>query len=224
MYGPDRALARLSYVFTAAVSLPGGRGQRRFAFRRAGAVISQTKEVTIVPTAAKKVTIAELTESLGRSQGAIVTDYRGLTVAQITDLRRRLRKVGAKYQVAKNTLFRIALHNRELPDLGDILEGPSAVIFAEGDPVEATKVLMAFAKELRKDLPAVKGGLLGNRIMMPADVSELASLPPREQIYANLLGTMQTPVSNVVSLFGAVLQNLVGTIEAFQEKQAGSAA
>jgi large subunit ribosomal protein L10 len=169
-------------------------------------------------------TIAELTEELGQVQGTIVTDYRGLTVAQITDLRRRLRKVGAKYQVAKNTLFRIALKNREMPDLGDMLEGPSALIFAEGDPVEATKVLMAFVKELRKDLPSIKGGLLGNRIMTPADVNALSALPPREQIYANLLGTLQTPVSNVVSTIGAILQNLVGTIEAYQNKQADSAA
>ena len=177
-----------------------------------------------MPTAAKEVTIAELTEELGRVQGTIVTDYRGLTVAQITDLRRRLRKVGAKYQVAKNTLFRIALANRNMPDLGDMLEGPSAIIFAEGDPVEATKTLMAFVKELRKEMPAVKGGLLGDRVMTPADVSNLASLPPREVIYANLLGTLQTPASSVVSIIGAVLQNLVGTIEAFQDKQAGSAA
>ena len=177
-----------------------------------------------MPTAAKELTIAELTEELGRVQGTIVTDYRGLTVQQITDLRRRLRKVGAKYQVAKNTLFRIALSKAELPDLGDMLEGPSALIFAEGDPVEATKTLMAFVKELRKDMPTVKGGLLGNRVMTPADVSSLATLPPREQILANLLGTLQSPAANVVTLIGAVLQNLVGTIEAYQDKQANSAA
>lgn len=177
-----------------------------------------------MPTAAKELTIAELTEELGQVQGTIVTDYRGLTVAQITDLRRRLRKVGAKYQVAKNTLFRIALQNREMPDLGLMLEGPSALIFAEGDPVEATKVLMAFVKELRKDMPTIKGGLLGNRVMTPADVNALSALPPREQIYANLLGTLQTPVANVVSIIGAVLQNLVGTIEAYQKQQSESAA
>lgn len=177
-----------------------------------------------MPTPAKEATIAELAELLGKAQGAIVTDYRGLTVQQITDLRRRLRKAGASYQVAKNTLLRIALDRRQLPDLGDMLEGPTAVIFAESDPVEATKVLMAFVRELRKDLPSVKGGLLGPRIMSQADVSDLANLPPREQIYANLLGTLQTPVANVVSLLGAVLQNLVGTIEAFHEKQGGSPA
>jgi len=190
-------------------------------FYRSGAILP-TKEVTIVPTPAKEATIAELTELLEKAQGAIITDYRGLTVQQITDLRRRLRKTGASYQVAKNTLLRIALDRQQLPDLGEMLEGPTAIIFAESDPVEATKVLMAFVKELRKELPSVKGGLLGARIMTQADVSDLANLPPREQIYANLLGTLQTPVANVVSLLGAVLQNLVGTIEAFHEKQGGS--
>lgn len=177
-----------------------------------------------MPTPAKEATIAELTELLEKVQGTIVTDYRGLTVQQITDLRRRLRKAGARYQVAKNTLFRIALDRQHLPDLGEMLEGPSAIVFAEGDPVEATKVLIAFVKELRRDLPAVKGGLLGTRIMTQADVSELATLPPREQIYANLVGTLQAPVAEVVSLLSAVLQNLVGTLEAYHEKQAGSPA
>ncbi|HEY3416641.1 MAG TPA: 50S ribosomal protein L10, partial [Armatimonadota bacterium] len=107
---------------------------------------------------------------------------------------------------------------------GGILEGPSAVIFAEGDPVEATKALTAFVKELRKDLPQVKGGFLGDRLMTPADVAQLATLPPREQILANLLGTLQSPAANVVGLIGAVLQNLVGTIEAYQQKAAGTEA
>jgi len=177
-----------------------------------------------VPTPAKEATIAELTEILSKMQGAIVTDYRGLTVEQITTLRRRLRPLGAKYQVVKNTLFRIALRDRELPDLGDILDGPSAVIFAEGDPVEATKTLLQFVRELRKELPHVKGGLLGARVMSPADVDALATLPPREQIYANLLGTLQTPAANVVAILGAVLQNLVGTLEAYHNTQVGAAA
>ncbi len=176
-----------------------------------------------MPTPAKEATISELTEQLQRTQGTIVTDYRGLTVEQITTLRKRLRPLGARYQVVKNTLFRIALQNNNLPDLGTMLEGPSAMIFSEGDPVEATKALLAYVRELRKDLPSIKGGLLGPRVMSQQDVAELATLPPREQIYANLLGTMQTPVANVVSLLGAVLQNLVGTIEAYQQQQAESA-
>lgn len=172
-----------------------------------------------MPTAAKQGTINDIVDELGKIQGAIVTDYRGLTVDQISKLRRRLRPVGGKYVVVKNTLLKIAMNQQGLPDLGGMLEGPSAVLFAEGDPVEATKVLTAFVKDLRKDTPKIKGGFLGSRVMNEKDVANLATLPPREQILANLVGTMQTPVSNVVSIMGAVLQNLVGTIEAYQQKQ-----
>lgn len=172
-----------------------------------------------MPTAEKQVTINDLYEELGKIQAAIVTDYRGLTVEQITNLRRRLRPVGGKYMVVKNTLLKIAMGKREMPDLGDVLEGPTAVLFAEGDPVEATKILTAFVKELRKDLPQIKGGLLGKSVINAAGVASLATLPPREQILANLVGTVQTPVSNVVSTIGAVMQNLVGTIEAYHTQK-----
>lgn len=177
-----------------------------------------------MPTAAKQLTINELVDTLGKIQGAVVTDYRGLTVEQITRLRRRLRPAGAQYQVVKNTLLKIAMSQQSLPDLGAMLEGPTAVLFAEGDPVEATKILTAYIKELRKDIPAIKGGFLGARMMNAADVANLATLPAREQILANLVGTVQTPVSNVASLIGAVLQNLVGTIESYHAQQAESAA
>lgn len=177
-----------------------------------------------MPTPAKEAIIAELTDSLGRTQGAIVTDYRGLTVEQITLLRKRLRPAGAQYQVVKNTLFKIALANRNLPEMDAILEGPSAIIFAEGDPVETTKILAAFVKELRKDLPQVKGGLLGNSVLSAADVSTLATLPPKPEILGNVVGTLQAPVANLAGVMGAMLQNLVGTIEAYSQKMGGEAA
>lgn len=173
-----------------------------------------------MPTPAKEATITGLVDELGQIQGAIVTDYRGLTVEQISILRKRLRPVGGRYQVVKNTLLKRAMAAKELPDLGLMLEGPTAVLFAEGDPVEAAKILAQFTKELRKDIPVVKGGFLGVRMMNAADVANLATLPSRDQILANLVGTVQTPISNVVSTLGAVMQNLVGTIEAYQAKQA----
>lgn len=176
-----------------------------------------------MPTAAKQTTITSLVEELGQIQGAIVTDYRGLTVEEITKLRRKLRPVGGRYQIVKNTLLKIAMNERQLPDLGGMLEGPTAVLFAEGDPVEATKILTAFVKELRKNIPEVKGGFLGARVMNAADVANLATLPSRDQILGNLVGTIQSPVANVVGTLGAVLQNLVGTIEAYHAK-AGEAA
>ncbi len=174
-----------------------------------------------MPTAAKQTTIHELEHELDVIQGAIVTDYRGLTVEQITTLRRRLRPAKARYAVVKNTLLKIALQEKGMPELGAMLEGPSAVLFSEGDPVEAAKILAAYVKELRKDMPQIKGGFLGKRVMTPADVANLATLPSREQILGNLLGTLQSPISNVVFTIGTVLQNLIGTLEAFHASQAG---
>jgi len=175
-----------------------------------------------LPTPQKAEIINEMVQELGRIQGAIVTDYRGLTVEQITTLRKRLRPIGGRYQVVKNTLLKRAMAEKALPDLGAMLEGPSAVLFAEGDPVEAAKILAAFIKELRKELPQIKGGFLGKRLMSTADVANLATLPPREVILATFLGTVQSPLANLVSTVGAALTNLVGTIEAYQHKQAGA--
>jgi large subunit ribosomal protein L10 len=162
-----------------------------------------------------------LAAELGKIQGAIITDYRGMSVEEITRLRRRLRTVGARYQIVKNTLLKIAMTEQHLPDISGMLEGPSAVLFAEGDPVEAAKILATFIKELRKELPGVKGGLLGDTILNPADVANLATLPSRDQILGNLVGTIQAPVANVVAIMSAVMQNLVGTVEAYHDKMSG---
>ena len=177
-----------------------------------------------MPTPVKEGIVTELSAELEHIQGAIVTDYRGLSVEEISSLRKRLRPLKARYQVVKNTLMKRAMSEKQLPDLGAMLEGPTAILFAEGDPVEAAKALTAFVKELRKDLPQIKGGFLGKRVMSIADVGALAALLPREQILATMVGTLQTPVANLVSLLGAVLQNLVGTVEAYHAKQAGESA
>lgn len=177
-----------------------------------------------MPTPQKEMTVQVLVETLGQAKAAIVADYRGLTVEQLANLRKRLRPLGARFVVVKNTLLKIALREKQLPAIDALLEGPNAILFAAGDPVEATKTLAAFVKELRKNLPEIKGGLLGSRVMSAQDVEALATLPPREQILATLVGTVQTPVANVVSTLGALLQNLVGTIEAYHAKQSGTAA
>ena len=176
-----------------------------------------------MPTPAKAETIAGLTEELGHIQAAIVTDYRGLTVELITDLRKRLRPVGGKYRVVKNTLLKRALAARNLPTMDALLEGPNAILFAEGDPVEATKILAAFIKEKRKDLPLIKGGLLGASVLNVADVTTLVTLPPKKEILGNVVGTFQAPVANLVGVVGAMLQNLVGTLEAYNAKKFGEA-
>jgi large subunit ribosomal protein L10 len=124
----------------------------------------------------------------------------------------------------KNTLLKIAMAKQELPDMSDVLEGPTAVLFAEGDPVEATKILTKFVKDLRKEIPQIKGGFLGSRVMSVDDVANLATLPPREVILGNFLGTVQSPIANVVGTLGAMLSNLVGTIEAYSNEKSEATA
>jgi large subunit ribosomal protein L10 len=178
-----------------------------------------------MPTAAKQATIDELSAKLAEIQGAIITDYRGLTVEQISRLRKQLRPVGGQYQVVKNTLLKIAMARKELPDLGTVLEGPTAVLFAMGDPVEATKILIKFKKDLRRDdLLLLKGGFLAQRAMNVTDVENLATLPTREVILSNLVGTVQSPIANVVGTLGALLSNLVGTLEAYANEKTEAAA
>jgi len=177
-----------------------------------------------LPTPQKEMTVQGLAEALGNSQAAIVAEYRGLTVEQLYKLRNKLRPLGARFMVVKNTLLKIALRAQDMPAVDDLLEGPNAVLFIDGDPVEAAKALAEYIRAERKNLPLVKGGLLGARVMSAADVEALTTLPPREQILGNLVGTVQSPAANVVSTLGAVLQNLVGTLEAYYASRDGAAA
>ena len=175
-----------------------------------------------MPTAAKQAVIEALITELSQTSSVIVTDYRGLTVDEITKLRRKLRTVGAEYKVVKNTLLKRALPESGLPVMEDLLEGPNAIMVTTGDPVIATKTLTTFAKELKKDFPSIKGGLLGTQQLSAAQVIELSKLPSREEILGNLVGTIQTPVTNTVMTIGAVMQNLIGTIEAYHNDKSAA--
>jgi len=168
-----------------------------------------------MPTAAKQAFIESLISDLSQTSSIIVTDYRGLSVDEITKLRRKLRTVGAEFKVVKNTLLKRALPECGLPVMEDILEGPTAIMVTSEDPVVATKTLTAYIKELKKEVPTIKGGLLGTQVLSADQVIELSKLPSREEILGNLVGTIQSPVTNTVMTLGAVMQNLVGTIEAY---------
>jgi large subunit ribosomal protein L10 len=185
----------------------------------ATAGIHAKKEVTTLPTPQKELTVQGLIDELGQAKAAIVADYRGLTVEQLSTLRKRLRAAGASFQVVKNTLLKRALTARNMPTMDALLEGPNAILFVDGDPVEATKTLTAYIKELRKSLPQIKGGLLGTREMTATDVEALATMPPREVALAQLIGTLQSPYANLVSTLNAVPTNLLGTLDAYQQKQ-----
>ena len=163
-----------------------------------------------IPTAEKEQAIQDLADLIGRSKGAILTDYRGFTVSEITELRKRLREKGAVYHVVKNTLFKRALQDGE--GLTPFLEGPTAIAFALEDPVAPTKALLDFIKEKKKG--EVKAGYIEGVVYTEPQVDALSKLPPREMMVAQAIGGIQAPLANFVGTLNGILGEFVRTLQA----------
>lgn len=170
--------------------------------------------------AEKTEAVAELAESLRTSSATVLTEYRGLSVAQLKELRRSL-GAGVRYAVVKNTLTKIAAHDAGVTGIDDLLVGPSAVAFVDGDPVEAAKGLRAFAK----DNPAlvIKGGYMDGKVLTAADVSKLADLESREVLLAKMAGAMKASMAGAAALFSAPLTQTALLVDALREKAAAAA-
>jgi large subunit ribosomal protein L10 len=158
--------------------------------------------------------VAELTEKLRQSDTLIVADYRGLTMPQIDALRGRLLESGAKFTVVKNTLTRRAAEAAGADALLALLEGPSAIAFieADGDAVAVAKALADSARDTK--VLAVRGGIMQGRAISGADVEELAKLPPIDILRGEVLGAVIAPLSSLIALVNAPLQNLYGLLDA----------
>jgi len=171
--------------------------------------------------AQKQELVTALATQVATSPTIYVTDFTGLDVAHITDLRRRLRAVGVEYVVVKNTLARRALTEKQLKDGGleSFLAGPTALVLAGADPVGAAKVLTDFAKEFEK--PAIKVGLVEGKPVTQAQVKSLAALPAKAQLLAQVGGALQAPMAGFLGVLNAVFYALVGALEALKTKRAG---
>jgi large subunit ribosomal protein L10 len=158
--------------------------------------------------------VAELTDRFRSAQTLIVTDYRGLSVTEIDDLRTKLLEHGVRYTVVKNTLTKLAAEQAGTQELVELLDGPTAIAFLEegADPVAAAKVLNEAANVGR--VLVVRGGLLDGRPMTEAEVKRLASLPPAELLRAQLVGGLSAPLTQIVGIFTAPLRDLVGILDA----------
>jgi large subunit ribosomal protein L10 len=163
----------------------------------------------------KAAAVAELTDDFRSSNAAVLTEYRGLTVAQLKELRRSL-GADASYAVVKNTLTRIAAREAGVTAFDDLLQGPSAIAFVKGDPVEAAKGLRDFAKA--HPLLVIKGGVLEGKVLSADEIRKLADLESREVLLARLAGAMQASLQNAVSLFAAPLAQTARVIEALRRK------
>lgn len=163
----------------------------------------------------KAAAIAELTEKFRGSSAAVLTEYRGLTVKQISELRKALRG-NATYAVVKNTLTDIAAKEAEVSAFDGQLVGPSAIAFVDGDPVEAAKALRDFSKA--HPLLVIKGGVLDGKPMTAAEITKLADLESREVLLAKLAGAMNASLAKAVYLFAAPLSQAARTVDALRAK------
>jgi large subunit ribosomal protein L10 len=171
-----------------------------------------------IPTAEKEQAIQALADLVGRSKGAILTDYRGFTVSEITELRKRLREHGAVYHVVKNTLFKRALEDGE--GLAPYLEGPTAIAFALQDPVAPAKTVLDFMREKRKGV--VKAGFIEGQVYTEPQVSELSKLPSRDVMIAQVVGGIQAPLANFIGTLDGIIGEFVRTLQAIVDKQGGA--
>ncbi|MCW2641745.1 MAG: rplJ [Dactylosporangium sp.] len=170
------------------------------------------------PVRADKATaVAELTEQFRGSSATLLTEYRGLTVAQLKELRRTLGRE-TTYSVAKNTLAKRAANDAGISGLDDLFTGPTALAFVGGDPVEAAKGLRDFAKA--HPLLVIKGGVFEGRPMSADDIKKLADLESREVLLAKLAGAMKASMSKAAATFQAPLAQAVRLAAALQDKRA----
>jgi large subunit ribosomal protein L10 len=166
--------------------------------------------------AEKVAAVTELTERFKDSSGAVLTEYRGLTVAQLAELRRSLGQ-NATFAVVKNTLTKIALTEAGLEnELSSLLVGPSAVAFVDGDVVEAAKGLRDFAKA--NPLLVIKGGVLDGKAISPSEIISLADLEPREVLLAKLAGAMKASLAGAAATFNALPVQMAQLAEALRAK------
>lgn len=171
-----------------------------------------------MPNAQNKEQLAEIKEHLGAKIAMWVVDYRGLSVKQVQQLRCDVRAAGAEMFVYKNTLMHLALSECDCPNLDEILSGPSAFIFAEGDPVASAKAVKNFAKA-NEEL-TIKGGMMDGAFQNAEAVNAIADLPSREELIAKLLGTISNPMQKTVSALNAIPTNLVRAIAEVAKKAA----
>ena len=168
----------------------------------------------------KEASVAELTEKFQSSTAVLLTEYRGLTVAQLKTLRKSISE-DASYAVVKNTLTKIAANNAGISSFDDELAGPSAIAFVHGDPVAVAKALRDFAKA--NPLLVVKGGYFDGKPLTAEEVGKLADLESREVLLAKLAGAFKASLFGAAYLFNAPLSKAVRTVDALREKQESAA-
>lgn len=174
-----------------------------------------------MPTQEKVQSVESLRERLGTAKTAVLTEYRGLTVRQISDLRKQLKAASAEYKVIKNRLARLAVKDLALDPLGTHFKGPTGLVFTAKDPVPVAKALQAFVRA--NPALTIKLGFVEGKVVQPAELRALADLPSKETLRSQLVGALQGPASQLVALLTAPQRELVRVLEARSKTGAQSA-
>lgn len=173
-----------------------------------------------MPRPEKAAVVEEIRTKLDDADAAVLTEYRGLSVRALADLRGSLRPANTEYKVFKNRLARRAVEEAGLTDLLPLLEGPVAIAFVHGDAVPAAKALRDFGRT--NPQLVVKGGLLEEKLITAAELTALADIPPREQLLGMLAGGFQAPLTKAAGLFQAFTRNLAYGVQALIDQRAAS--
>lgn len=151
----------------------------------------------------------------------VLTDFQGLNVKEISSLRSKLREAGSGYRVVKNTLFRIAAADTQVAPLAEGLVGPTGVLYTSEDPVTAVKALEDFSKTTKP--VKIKAGFIEGHVLTAEQVRELANIPPKQQLYAMVVGGLQSPITNLVGTLQSVIGQLVFTLQGIADKKGAAA-
>ena len=166
----------------------------------------------------KKRITEEIAADLGGATTIYLTDFTGLNVGQMGELRARLKESGADFRVVKNTLALRALENLELPDIAGHFTGPTGLVLAGEDPATPAKVVRDFAKE-HDAKPVVKIGVVDHREVLPDEIQKMADLPPRDELLASIAGSLTAPVGGIAGVLAAVIRDIACMVEEVAKKR-----
>ena len=167
-----------------------------------------------MPTQQKIDRVNALKEKLERSTIALTADYTGVSVNEMTELRRRMRAAGVEFTIIKNTLMDLAAEAAQRPQIKEIVQGPTAIAFGYDDPLDVAKAVSEYVRTTRSVL-AVRGAILGDGpVMSPSEVNRLATLPSKPQLVANLMRQLQSPIQRLMGVMNGPLQNLDSLLQA----------
>jgi len=165
----------------------------------------------------KELFVSELMDRLKRNNNFILTDYKGLNVEEMSDLRERMRKIGCEFKVVKNTLARLAMKNLNLENLIEYLRGPTAIALEKMDIIATTKALVDFSRQ-HENLK-IKAGFLEGHVVLPQEVESLAKLPSREVLVARLCEGLQVPIARFCGVLHGMVRNLIFVLDGIRKKK-----